>query len=52
MSKIESDALAILKQILYDYEEFAETGDGNLFDERLMASVEGARAAGIEIVQR
>jgi len=39
------DLFAVLKQIHEDYKKFAETGDGDLFDERLGANMEDAGRA-------
>lgn len=36
---------AVLEQVVVDYKEFARTGDGNLFDERLGADIEDAETA-------
>ena len=39
---MKNKAMEILEQIIKDYKEFVETGDGDLFDERLGASIDGA----------
>ena len=36
--------LAVLQQTLKDYKEYAETGEGDLFDERLGANMTDAEA--------